>query len=621
VFKKILVANRGEVALRIISACRELGIRTVAVYSEADRDALHVRFADEDVCIGPYPSAASYLNISAIVSAAEITEADAIHPGYGFLSENAYFAEILQDCHITFIGPSPEAVRKMGDKSLARRTVAAAGVPTVPGSPGPVETLDEALAFARKAGYPVILKASAGGGGRGMRVARDERELSGAFDTARTEAETAFGSAEVYLEKYLEEPRHIEFQVFGDSRGSLRHMGERECSIQRRHQKLIEESPSAALDEGLRNRMGEAAIAAARSVSYTNAGTVEFLLDATTRQFFFLEVNARLQVEHPVTEFLTGLDLVEQQLRVAAGESLSIGQVRLDGHAIEARVIAEDADFLPSTGRLRVFTPPTSLRVDSGVVQGSEVSAFYDSLLAKVIAHAPSRTEAIRALARGLAEFEIEGVQSNLDLLLATIQSAAFVAGDLHTGVLAEQPAAETPAEVLAAAAVARAPRAWRLGRLDQPVRLEPGGEVCVTQDLRDAHSWHVRVGADEVVAEVLADGSARVNGELARLGAGWVEWRGHLYRVRAAPPLDVEDFAHAASAAGGGGLTAPMPGRVVKVAVAAGDHVSPNQALVVLEAMKMEHVVEAPHAGVVSQVCVEPGQQVSAGELLLDLE
>jgi acetyl-CoA carboxylase biotin carboxylase subunit len=274
VFKKILIANRGEIALRIISACRELDIKTVAIYSEADRDALHVRYADEDVCVGPYPSAASYLNISAIVSAAEITEADAIHPGYGFLSENAYFAEILQDCHIAFIGPSPDAMRRMGDKSLARRTVAAAGVPTVPGSPGPLESVDDAVAFARKAGYPVILKAAAGGGGRGMRVARDERELSNAYETARAEAEKAFANSDVYLEKYLEAPRHIEFQIFGDAQGNVQHLGERECSIQRRHQKLIEEAPSSVLTPDLRRRMGSAAVAAAKAVNYTNAGTI-----------------------------------------------------------------------------------------------------------------------------------------------------------------------------------------------------------------------------------------------------------------------------------------------------------------------------------------------------------
>ncbi|HEY6147266.1 MAG TPA: acetyl-CoA carboxylase biotin carboxylase subunit, partial [Thermoanaerobaculia bacterium] len=419
-FRKILIANRGEIALRIISACRELGIATVAIYSEADRDALHVRYADEDVCVGPYPSAASYLNISAIVSAAEITEADAIHPGYGFLSENAYFAEILHDCNIAFIGPSPEAIRKMGDKALARRTVAAAGVPTVPGSPGAVGTLDEALAFARKAGYPVILKASAGGGGRGMRVARDERELSNAYDTARAEAETAFGDSEVYLEKYLEEPRHVEFQVFGDSRGNLRHMGERECSIQRRHQKLIEEAPSPALDPALRARMGEAALAAARAVGYTNAGTVEFLLDEQDR-FYFMEMNTRLQVEHPVTEEVTGVDMVKEQIAVAAGAPLSFLTTPLTprGHAIEFRVNAEDpVTFKPSPGRIAAFHPPGGLgvRVDTAAYQGYLIPPYYDSLIAKLIVSGRNREEAIARGRRALDLFVIEGVKTTLPM-------------------------------------------------------------------------------------------------------------------------------------------------------------------------------------------------------------
>ena len=436
-FKKILVANRGEIALRIISACRELGIRTVAVYSEADRDALHVRFADEDVCIGPYPSAASYLNISAIVSAAEITEADAIHPGYGFLAENAYFAEILQDCHIAFIGPSPEAVRKMGDKSLARRTVAAAGVPTVPGSPGPVETLDEALAFAKKAAYPVILKASAGGGGRGMRIARDERELSSAFDTARAEAETAFGNAEVYLEKYLEEPRHVEFQVFGDNYGNLRHIGERECSIQRRHQKLIEEAPSPGLDSGLRLRMGEAAVAAARSVSYTNAGTIEFLLDGQGR-FYFMEMNTRLQVEHPVTEEVTGVDIVKEQIAVAAGEPLSFGTRLLSprGHAIEFRINAEDpVTFKPSPGRITTFHVPGGLgvRVDTAAYQGYVIPPYYDSLIAKLIVSGRNRLEAIARGRRALDLFVIEGIKTTIPMHRKILDDPDFVEGRLST--------------------------------------------------------------------------------------------------------------------------------------------------------------------------------------------
>jgi len=436
-FKKILIANRGEIALRIISACRELGIKTVAIYSEADRDALHVRYADEDVCVGPYPSAASYLNISAIVSAAEITEADAIHPGYGFLSENAYFAEILHDCNISFIGPTPDAIRKMGDKALARKTVAAAGVPTVPGSPGPVETVDEALAFAKKAGYPVILKATAGGGGRGMRVARDERELSGAYETARAEAEKAFGNPDVYLEKYLEDPRHIEFQVFGDQHGNLRHMGERECSIQRRHQKLIEEAPSTVLDDDLRTRMGDAAVAAAQAVHYTNAGTIEFLLDSQGR-FYFMEMNTRLQVEHPVTEQVTAVDMVKEQIAVAAGERLSFAdrEFRPRGHAIEFRINAEDPiSFQPSPGRIATFHPPGGLgvRVDTAAYQGYVIPPYYDSLIAKLIVWGRDREEAMARGRRALDTFVIEGIKTTIPMHRRILDEPDFVRGKLST--------------------------------------------------------------------------------------------------------------------------------------------------------------------------------------------
>jgi len=436
-FKKILIANRGEIALRIISACRELDIKTVAIYSEADRDALHVRYADEDVCVGPYPSGASYLNISAIVSAAEITEADAIHPGYGFLSENAYFAEILQDCHIAFIGPSPDAMRKMGDKSLARRTVTAAGVPTVPGSPGPIETVDEALSFARKAGYPVILKAAAGGGGRGMRVARDERELSGAYETARNEADKAFGSSDVYLEKYLDAPRHIEFQVFGDSHGNVQHLGERECSIQRRHQKLIEEAPSPVLTPELRRQMGAAAVTAAKAVNYTNAGTIEFLLDSQDR-FYFMEMNTRLQVEHPVTEEVTGLDIVKEQIAVAAGAPLSFAGKELAprGHAIEFRINAEDpVTFAPCPGRLTVFHPPGGIgvRVDTAAYQGYVIPPHYDSLIAKLIVNGRTRAEAISRARRALDFFVVEGIKTTIPMHRRILDDPDFVDGRLST--------------------------------------------------------------------------------------------------------------------------------------------------------------------------------------------
>jgi acetyl-CoA carboxylase biotin carboxylase subunit len=387
--------------------------------------------------VGPFPSAASYLNISAIVSAAEITEADAIHPGYGFLSENAYFAEILHDCNIAFIGPSPEAIRKMGDKSVARKTVAAAGVPTVPGSPGPLESVDEALPWARKAGYPVILKASAGGGGRGMRIARDERELASAFDTARAEAEKAFGNAEVYMEKYLESPRHIEFQVFGDSHGNLRHLGERECSIQRRHQKLIEEAPSSALDEGLRRKMGEAAVTAARAVNYTNAGTIEFLLDSDGR-FYFMEMNTRLQVEHPITEEVTALDLVKEQIAVAAGSPLSFADKDMAprGHAIEFRINAEDpVTFAPSPGRIASFHAPGGLgvRVDTAAYQGYVIPPHYDSLIAKLIVWGRNRTEAIHRGRRALDFFVIEGIKTTIPLHRRILDDPDFIDGRLST--------------------------------------------------------------------------------------------------------------------------------------------------------------------------------------------
>jgi len=436
-FKKILVANRGEIALRVISACRELGIRTVAVYSEADRDALHVRYADEDVCIGPAAPTASYLNVTSIVSAAEITEADAIHPGYGFLAENSRFAEILSDCRIQFIGPSPEAIRTMGDKALARETVAAAGVPTLPGSGGALRSLDEGLDTARQVGYPVILKASAGGGGRGMRVAANDRELGRYFEIASSEAAKAFGNGEIYLEKYLVTPRHIEFQIFGDRQGRVMHLGERECSIQRRHQKLLEESPSVALDAELRRRMGGAAVEAARAVKYTGAGTVEFLLDADG-SFYFMEMNTRIQVEHPVTEEVTGLDLVKEQISVAAGEPLSFceKEIRARGHAIEFRINAEDpVRFTPSPGRITTFHPPggTGVRVDTAAYQGYVIPPYYDSMIAKLIVRGKDRAEAISRGRRALEFFVIEGVQTTIPVHRRILEEEDFQAGRIST--------------------------------------------------------------------------------------------------------------------------------------------------------------------------------------------
>ncbi|HXG57978.1 MAG TPA: acetyl-CoA carboxylase biotin carboxylase subunit [Thermoanaerobaculia bacterium] len=432
---KVLIANRGEIALRIIAACKEMGLKTVAVHSVADRDALHVRYADDDVCIGPPPSRQSYLNISSIIAAAEITGADAIHPGYGFLAENAHFAEIVGECHLTFIGPSPEAIRLMGDKAKARETAKAAGVPILPGSDGPLRTIEDARAVAREIGYPVILKAAAGGGGRGMRICTNEEALDSAYDTARSEAERAFGDASVYLEKYLERPRHIEIQVFGDSFGRVVSLGERDCSIQRRHQKLIEESPSPAIDEEMRQRMGEAAVKLCRAVNYVNAGTIEFLFQ--DGQFYFMEMNTRIQVEHPVTEEVTGVDLVKEQIRVASGEPLSIPEgLRLRGHAMEFRVNAEDPlTFAPSPGKIREFHLPggPGVRVDTAAYRDYVIPPHYDSLIAKLVIRGKDRMETIARAKRALESFVIEGVKTTIPLHRAILEDDRFVRGEFST--------------------------------------------------------------------------------------------------------------------------------------------------------------------------------------------
>src|SRR5256885_1249989 len=439
-FKKILIANRGEVALRVIFACRELGIKTVAVYSEADENSLHVRFADEDVCIGPPRSADSYLNVPAVISAAEITGADAIHPGYGFLSESAYLAEVCEACHIKCIGPSPQVIRLMGDKARARRVMKKAGVPILPGSDGPIESEDKAVKAAKEIGYPVIIKATAGGGGRGMRVVRAAGELSHAFKTAQREAEAAFGIRDVYLEKYVEAPRHIEFQVLGDQHGNVVHLGERECSIQRRHQKLLEESPSPALSEKMRKRMGAIVIDAAKAVQYTNAGTFEFLMDSEGR-FYFMEANTRLQVEHPVTEMVTGIDIVKEQIRIAAGERLSFkqGDVTFTGHSIECRVNAEDPEtFVPSPGVIHVFSVPggPGVRVETFVHSECTVSPYYDSMIAKIVVHGRDRQEAIARMRRALEMTVIEGIKTSIPMHLRILNDPDFVAGKLSTSFL-----------------------------------------------------------------------------------------------------------------------------------------------------------------------------------------
>jgi acetyl-CoA carboxylase biotin carboxylase subunit len=439
-FRKILIANRGEIALRVILACKELGIKTVAVHSTADADALHVKFADEDVCIGPAPSRDSYLNISAVLSAAEITGAEAVHPGYGFLSENAHFAEVCREVGLTFIGPSPDVIRKMGDKAEAIRTVRAVGVPTIPGSGGVLDGDDHAREAAERIGYPVLIKASAGGGGRGMRIVMEPEELLRLVEAAKNESLAAFGVPDVYMEKYLLQPRHVEVQIIGDTHGNLIHLYERECSIQRRHQKLLEESPSTALDVDLRARMTDAALRAARSVAYVNAGTIEFLLDATG-EFYFIEMNTRIQVEHPVTEMVTGIDLIKEQIRVAAGEPISFSQddLKLQGHAIECRINAEDPDtFAPSPGKIRTFHVPggPGIRVDTACYAEAYIPPYYDSMIAKVIAHGNTRGEAILRMRRALESFVVEGIKTNVKLQQRILTDEDFVRGRLSTAFM-----------------------------------------------------------------------------------------------------------------------------------------------------------------------------------------
>jgi acetyl-CoA carboxylase, biotin carboxylase subunit len=438
-FRKILIANRGEIALRIIRACRELGVRTVAVYSEADRESLHVRFADEDVCIGPPPARDSYLNIPRIIAAAEVTGAEAIHPGYGFLAENAEFAEICERSEITFIGPTAEQIRTMGDKAVARRTMMSIGVPTVPGSEGAVADSQEALRVAREIGFPVLIKAAAGGGGKGMRVAPDADTFGVQLQMAQNEARAAFGDPSVYLEKYLARPRHIEIQIVGDTHGRIEHLGERECSIQRRHQKLIEEAPSVALTPELRERMGDAAKRGAAAIAYRSAGTVEFLLDADG-SFYFMEMNTRIQVEHPVTELVTGVDLVKEQIRIAAGEPLTLPEPwsgGLRGHAIECRINAEDParNFAPSPGVITTFHPPggPGVRLDTHAYAGYLVPPHYDSLIAKLLTYGSTRDEAIARMRFALESFVVQGIHTTIPFLLELMSDADFAAGNIDT--------------------------------------------------------------------------------------------------------------------------------------------------------------------------------------------
>ena len=438
---KLLIANRGEIAVRIIRACREMGIETVAVYSKADEDALHVQLADEAVCIGPAPSKDSYLNMANIISATIMCGADAIHPGFGFLSENARFVEMCQKCHITFVGPSAELIQKMGNKSEARKTMMEAGVPVVPGTKEAVYDVEAGLAFAEAIGFPVMIKASSGGGGKGMRISRSREDFRENFETAQMESVGSFADDAMYIEKYIEDPRHIEFQILADKFGHVIHLGERDCSIQRRHQKVLEESPSAALDEDLRRRMGEAAIKAAKAVGYENAGTIEFLLDKD-KNFYFMEMNTRIQVEHPVTEAVTDIDLIKNQIRIAEGQDLRYEQdnVRISGHAIECRINAEcpEKGFIPSPGKItRLHLPGgKGIRVDTAIYAGYTIPPYYDSMIAKLIVHGKSRKEAIKKMKSALSEFIVEGVDTNIDFQMEIMNHPGFVEGDIDTSFI-----------------------------------------------------------------------------------------------------------------------------------------------------------------------------------------
>ena len=648
----VLVANRGEIAVRIMRTCRRMGIRTIAVYSDADAQAPHVAEADAAYRIGPPPATESYLNQAAILEAARLSSARAIHPGYGFLAENADFAQVCLDAGHVWVGPPPAAMRALGDKARAKALAEQYGVPLLPGYHGEDQSPATLQHHADRIGYPVLIKASAGGGGRGMRVVAAGTAFEAALQAARREALSSFGDDRVLLERYVPRPRHVEVQIFGDQHGHLVHLGERDCSIQRRHQKLIEESPSPAVDQDLRAHLGDAALRLARAAGYSNAGTVEFLLDEHG-DFAFLEVNARLQVEHPVTESVTGLDLVELQLRVAAGEVLPITQddVHVQGHAIEVRVIAEDAlaGFLPSSGTIAALASPDFVRLDTGVQAGTHISPYYDSLLAKVIVHCPTRAGAAIELANALEELRIDGVTHNVDLLLAVVQHPAFLKGELQTGFLDEQriidDLAVVPPPVLAAISAQaslvpdragdpwRAASGWRLARVDQPASWSRAGRVHAARVSAELGGAGVVVdaGAQHSVVHLLGPASpvdrrrrVRVDGEALTVYADapdrrLVEWQGRSYRFQRPPGLSVD--AAAGDRTGGGGtgrLTAPMPGRVVKIAVEAGQRVGQNQPLIVLEAMKMEHVVESPHAGLVAEICVQVGDQVASGAQLL---
>ncbi len=662
-FSKILIANRGEIACRVIKTCRRLGIRTVAVYSDADKNALHVEMADEAVHIGPPPSAQSYLLIDRIVDACKKTGAQAVHPGYGFLSEKREFQEALAKAGIAFIGPDAHAIQAMGDKIESKKLAKAAGVSTVPGYLGVIETDNDAVQIARDIGYPVMIKASAGGGGKGMRVAWNDEEAREGYHSAKNEARSSFADDRVFVEKYIQQPRHIEIQVLADGHGTALYLGERECSIQRRHQKVIEEAPSPFLDAATRKAMGEQAVALAKAVDYKSAGTVEFIVDAE-RNFYFLEMNTRLQVEHPVTELITGLDLVEQMIRVAAGEKLAISQddVKLNGWALEARVYAEDPfrNFLPSTGRLTHYQPPAedpNVRVDTGVYEGGEISMFYDPMIAKLCTWGPTRDDAIVRMREALDEYYIRGVSHNIPFLASLMANRRFVEGRLTTNFIAEEypngfHAADLPpddpAVLVSVAAVihrcindrdilisgkmpggkAQVRNDWVvvLDGTQHPVHVEPeAGETPVSYGVDIAGAHHA-VRSDWRIGQPLFRGTvngAHVCVQVDRVGVGYRLFHsGSQANVKVLTPQaakldalmpeklppDMSKF-----------LLSPMPGLLVSLAVAEGQEVKAGEVLAVVEAMKMENILRAAQDGTVSKLHAAPGSSLAVDQKIIE--
>jgi 3-methylcrotonyl-CoA carboxylase alpha subunit len=647
---KLLIANRGEIAVRIIRACRELGITSIAVYSEADEGAMHRRLADEAYPIGPAPAPESYLNIGRLVEVIEESAADAVHPGYGFLAESAAFARAVEETGATWVGPPPEAMEAMGFKVRAKEIARKADVPTVPGYEGGDESEERLAEEAERIGYPVLVKASAGGGGRGMRAVARPRDFLEAVRGAKREAKAAFGDDSVFLEKFIERPRHVEVQIIGDNHNNVVHLYERECSIQRRHQKVIEEAPSPALEPGLREAMCVAAVRLAREAGYRNAGTVEFLLEG--EEFYFLEMNARLQVEHPVTEMVTGLDLVQLQLAVAAGEPLPMSQeeVTLGGNSIEARLYAEGEGGLPAGGRLLLFSPPEGpgIRNDVGVESGDEVSVHYDPMISKLVVFAPNREMAVRRLRRALEDYTVLGVPTNLPLLRRIADHPAFAAGETNTDFLEKHRLAEPPVEIpvpTQAILLAAVGELISGRKTTEPFRAGPwrnlgsvrlryrtgDSETLVEVERSGSDTFRLRLEGEERTVEVLAfrDGElhATLDGNPTR--AGFVldgpklrlSLHGTVYELSKPPPPDVDRASPAGTDTTGASLTAPMPGTVVKVSVSEGDEVEEGQLLLVLEAMKMEQSVLAPYAGRVSSLPFEEGDLVPGGAVLAEIE